>query len=640
MLSQLQAVLSPGILPCVLLLTALVLFALTCRGCLSHLLPPEGEKPRFSFVRTLSPMTKKDRLFCLVITLLYAATAFFRLGSLTAPQTTVDFVRMGTVEVELPQTVYSTGFRCFFGLGTGSYHVEISSDGQHWSALWPEKKDENDPGKVTGYYWANAEGYSPSYALSQGYNDLFRWRDIRVSNPQNVKYIRLTPKVERDTLQLGELVLLGQEGEPLSLSVSGTAAPLFDEWDTCPEKDDWYTSAYFDEIYHPRTALEHLENVQPYETTHPPLGKLIIALGISLFGMIPFGWRFMGVLFGVLMLPLLYTLLKNLFGRTSLACCGTLLLAFDFMHLTQTRLATIDTYAVFFILGSFLFFCRWLTLPVDAPLRTGMPHLFLAGLFFGLGAACKWTVLYAGAGMAVLYLLKFLFSLREREQLPLLSLWGKTVLLSLVFFVVIPLSVYTLSYYPYAVQEGDTTLAGLVKVMAENQSHMFGYHQGVTASHPYASKWWMWMLDIRPILYYMDTTIPNTTLRIAAFVNPLVCWGGLLALVLLLWPAVRRRDGMSLLLLMGWGAQVVFWIPISRPTFHYHYFPAVPFLILALCYLLHLLAEHSPVTGKRWMVGLTAAAGGLYAAFYPVLVGLPIPSGYAALLRWLPSWPV
>ena len=47
------------------------------------------------------------------------------------------------------------------------------------------------------------------------------------------------------------------------------------------------------------------------------------------------------------MLPLLYVFLKNLFGRTSIATCGTILLAADFMHLTQTRLATIDTYAFF-----------------------------------------------------------------------------------------------------------------------------------------------------------------------------------------------------------------------------------------------------------------------------------------------------
>ena len=99
-----------------------------------------------------------------------------------------------------------------------------------------------------------------------------------------------------------------------------------------------------------RTAREKIRGIEPYEISHPPLGKLIMGVGIRLFGMTPFGWRFMGTLFGVGMLPLLYVFLKNLFGRTSIATCGTVLLAADFMHLTQTRLATIDTYAFLFIL--------------------------------------------------------------------------------------------------------------------------------------------------------------------------------------------------------------------------------------------------------------------------------------------------
>jgi predicted membrane-bound mannosyltransferase len=78
---------------------------------------------------------------------------------------------------------------------------------------------------------------------------------------------------------------------------------------------------------HARTAYEHIRGIYPYEITHPPLGKLILGLGIRLFGMTPFGWRFMGTLFGVLMLPILYCFLKNLFGKTAVSVCGTLLFA-------------------------------------------------------------------------------------------------------------------------------------------------------------------------------------------------------------------------------------------------------------------------------------------------------------------------
>ena len=77
----------------------------------------------------------------------------------------------------------------------------------------------------------------------------------------------------------------------------------------------------------------------------------------------------MGALFGVLMLPILYLFLKNLFGKTPVAACGSALFAFDFMHLTQTRIATIDTYGVFFILLMYYFLYRYLALPAGTAFR-------------------------------------------------------------------------------------------------------------------------------------------------------------------------------------------------------------------------------------------------------------------------------
>ena len=68
------------------------------------------------------------------------------------------------------------------------------------------------------------------------------------------------------------------------------------------------------------------------------------------------------------------------------------LLAFDFMHLTQTRIATIDSFATFFILLMYLFLYRYFT---EGRLR----HLAACGVTFGIGAATKWTCLYAGAGL-------------------------------------------------------------------------------------------------------------------------------------------------------------------------------------------------------------------------------------------------
>lgn len=111
-----------------------------------------------------------------------------------------------------------------------------------------------------------------------------------------------------DDLAINEFALKKTDGTGFATltAVSGNAWQLTDEQNTVPLYPSYMNSTYFDEIYHARTAYEHILGLEPYENTHPTLGKLIISVGIRIFGMNPFGWRFMGTLFGVLMLPALY----------------------------------------------------------------------------------------------------------------------------------------------------------------------------------------------------------------------------------------------------------------------------------------------------------------------------------------------
>lgn len=605
---------------------------------------------RLTFAGTCHPMEKQDRLPVLLITLVYAATAFFLLGDTTAPQSVYEFAGGKPVTIAVyGDAVYTTGIRYYSGLGTGAYNVEISADGENWLTLWQRKNDPEDTEKVTGWYWAQAEDYDPSYALTQKYNQLYKWIDITVENPQNVRFLRITGKAEKPNLQLSKFCLLGQDGRPVpfhwALADGSKAASevrdLFSVDATVPAKSTWYNSTYFDEIYHARTAQEHIQGVYPYEVTHPPLGKLILGIGIRLFGMTPFGWRFMGTLFGVGMLPILYVFLKNLFGKTPAAACGTILFAVDFMHLTQTRIATIDTYGVFFILCMYFFLYRYLTLPAGTSFRQGALPLFLSGLMWGLGAASKWTVIYAAVGLAVLYFMGFYQKLRDwpEEQRGERAVWCvKTLAFSVLCFVVIPLCIYCAAYLPYAMAKGDTSLKGLLSTVWENQKYMLHYHEGVNQSHPYSSRWYQWIVDGRPILYYMDNTVPGFTTRFAAFSNPVVCWAGLGAVILCAVQAFRRRSAKAAFVVVGYLSQLVPWMFIGRTTFEYHYFPSILFLILALSFLFSGLME-ADEGWRRPVYGLTCLSAGLYALFYPVLIGLTIPTWYEPLVKWIESWP-
>ena len=347
------------------------------------------------------------------------------------------------------------------------------------------------------------------------------------------------------------------------------------------------------------------------------------------------------------MLPLVYAFARRLFGRGSVPVCCTLLLAADFMHFVQTRIATIDTYGVFFTLAMYYFMYRWLFPESEdglspAPAEGKGRDLALSGLFFGVGAACKWTCLYAGAGLGVLWALHWIFRL-VREKRKALGALGRNILFCLCFFVLVPALVYYLSYYPYGAAKGMRGPGMYFKMeylqtVLDNQGYMFRYHSGVNATHPYSSRWYQWMLDIRPILYYLDYN-GSARSSFGAFTNPILCWGGLIGLFVLAFCALFRREKKALFLLLGYLAQLVPWMFITRITFAYHYFPCTVFLVLVMGYVFTLMRDNL----ARWRIpvwGFTALAAAVFVFFYPALWGAEINTHTASLLyRWLPTWP-
>jgi dolichyl-phosphate-mannose--protein O-mannosyl transferase len=342
-----------------------------------------------------------------------------------------------------------------------------------------------------------------------------------------------------------------------------------------------------------RTAWENINNVYPYEITHPPLGKLIISLGIRLFWLTPFGWRFMGVVFGILMLPLLYAFIKRLFGDTLVSSCGVAVFAFDFMHFVQTRIATIDTYGVFFILAMYYFMYLYYAQPYDAPFRKTLPPLFFSALFFGIGVACKWTAVYGGAGLGLLWLLRqaqrlchCMKSIKEDGRAgAFLRYLLPTVACSVLFFIIMPAVIYVLSYYPYAAAKGMRIFSlDYLKLIWDNQQYMFGYHSKLAATHPYESRWWKWLIDLRPILYYLEYFDDGTKSAFAAFGNPLFWWTGLGAMSCMLVKTLRG-DRDAGFILIGYLSSLLPWVFIRRCTFIYHYFPCTVFMAAALSYM-------------------------------------------------------
>lgn len=346
----------------------------------------------------------------------------------------------------------------------------------------------------------------------------------------------------------------------------------------------------------------------------------------------PFGWRIAGTLFGIAMLPFIYLFAKRIVKEYFLTVCTTILFAFDFMHFTQTRIATIDVFVTFFIILMYYFmYCYCKRSQNGETLARTLVPLGLSGISMGFGVASKWTGAYAGVGLGVIFFATLYLRWKKDRSLSYVI---KTLAFCLIFFVAIPALIYTLSYIPFV----DNQNTGLIAKMLKNQETMFSYHTEIDATHPYSSWWYQWPIMYRPIWYYSGTVTETVKEGISAFGNPLVWWAGIPAFFYLLYRAVKKKDKKAGFLVAAYLAQYIPWIFVRRITFIYHYFPSVPFVTLMIGYCMFLLWKKWPKIELGICI-YTGLAAFLFVMFYPVLSGFPVSTWYVDnFLRWFGSW--
>ena len=266
-----------------------------------------------------------------------------------------------------------------------------------------------------------------------------------------------------------------------------------------------------------------------------------------------------------------------------------------------------------------------------------------SGALFGLGCACKWTVLYAGVGLAALWLLRAIMKYRAvglghygRELLGTIGLY-------VLFFIVIPVIIYCLSYIPYGLalgykMPGMLTDGNYYKLIWDNQVYMLTYHNGVNQTHPYSSRWYQWLFDVRPILYYLQYN-GETKSAFGAFNSPLISWAGLAALISIVFAFWKRRKPQAVLIWAGYLCQFLPWVIITRTTFAYHYFGCILFLTIAISFVFDELIERRSKNDKL-VYAFTGLNTALFVLFYPVLSGVEASVQFCLnVLKWFPSWP-
>lgn len=273
-----------------------------------------------------------------------------------------------------------------------------------------------------------------------------------------------------------------------------------------------------------------------------------------------------------------------------------------------------DVFLVFFLAWGLVAYTAALELEITTAKRRLL--LYLSGILVGLAAACKWNAVDT---LAVLLLASFaLFWISKRRfnvtnssivryAHNVRQMGIPALLLALL---VSPIISYSLTFWPLC--RSLHLSFGMHQLLAMNL-FIWRFHIAVPGNRFIASSWFSWPFNLHPqraLSYLLG--------------NPVIMWGGLVALVFCLrrfWKSLAFAEGLVVLL---YTANLLQWaVTPAKSTFYYYYFPAAMFLGVALALAVHNLTVR--VFGVRVSFLILMAAGVVFLWCLPKMAHLEAP---------------
>ncbi len=534
----------------------------------------------------------KDVLVLGIIVLFYTILSFINLGSTTNPNTFYEVDNKNGIDIELKNETTISLIKFYNGEKTGDYYIELSKDGK--------KYDKN--------------------MIMRGHN-AFGWDYGKLNN--KTKYIRLIPRIDK-SLILGEVALYDNSGNKITTKITSDGKSIYklsDESSTVPNSISYMNSTYFDEIYYARSAYDYSTHSRVFDWIHPPLGKMIMSLPVVITGvMSPFNYRLMGNIAGILMIIIMYSFGKAMFKKRKYATIAALLMTFDTLHFTMTRIGTIDSFLTLFVLLTFFYMFKFFKEEKNR-------YLIFTGIFLGLAISVKWTALFSLFALLIIYV--YYCHNREKRVIP-------SILKYIGVFIIIPVLIYFGSYLVYPKNNNLTTDS--ISSIVEQNKDMYNYHANLDESHQFSSKWYSWPISYKPVWLYsnsISSTIYNSQ-TIVAIGNILIWWPAIICFFLLPYYMVKKRNRKSMFLLVTILSLYLPYAFVGRIMFLYNFFPILPFIMLAIVNFFYQANKNGK---KDILIGIYMLMVMItFFIYYPVISGKNTTSNYIDSTKVLSSW--
>ena len=343
-------------------------------------------------------------------------------------------------------------------------------------------------------------------------------------------------------------------------------------------------------------------------TEHPPLGKLLIALSMEVFGDTGTGWRMPSVVAGMAALVAVYGIVRAAGETAWLGLFAVGFFAFDNLSMVHSRIATLDMMALAPVLIG-----AWLGL---------RGRWAWAGVAVAVGTLVKLTAVYGLAALLMLQALAILGRVRRERRLHLGDLRPPIVtVITYAFVFLVGLGLLDLRFTTFT-----SPFDHLDRMVTYGAALTRAPDAPVDPGGAINSLPLDWIVNDGQIPYLrsdVTVTADNKVVARRAIVdfegamNPfLVGSTAILATAFCLWLAWRRRNRLAIWALVFATANYLpyFWLAYvtHRITYLYYFLPVVPALAVAIA----LLLRRSRLPGVVTLGFLVAYAAG-FVAYFP-----------------------
>jgi len=301
----------------------------------------------------------------------------------------------------------------------------------------------------------------------------------------------------------------------------------------------------FDEQYYVPDARSILQGTGSERIEHPPLGKLVITGGITLFGDNPFGWRIMSVLFGLACIVFFYLICRKLTLSKRASFLATFILALENLSFVQAGVAMLDVFSLAFMLLAFWLYLR--------------KQNALAGVSVGLATLVKLT----GALALPVIVLHWLLTSRKDVWRFSISMLAAPA----VFFVLMP--VLDLAIWHEWLSPFDQLSA---MFRASSLATFAGFPS------PMLSRPWDWLLRPEILTYWVEP-------QYVGMISPNL-WALIMPVMLYAFYKAFKRNTAATFSVAWFTCLYLLWIPFSiisdRISYVYYFYPAVGAVCLAI----------------------------------------------------------